>query len=130
MTARMMVELNDDGKSAKLNFLEGSGVSGTINLDPHQLTQLIASLGTVREAIAEKAPPTPIEGAKFKPVYRTNWALQIDALTEGSVFAFQHPAYGPIGVVFTPQDAQKLLSGLQRHRAIVHSTPDAARRPS
>lgn len=127
---RMQVLLNDDGGSAKLRFLEGSGVEGEIDLSVEQLTQLIVSLGRTRQAIVEATPPPPIEGSKFTPVYRTNWALQIDALTEGSLLAFQHPAFGPIGIVFAPPDAEKVLKGLQRHRAMVHSTPEAARKPS
>ncbi|AOX17602.1 hypothetical protein [Kozakia baliensis] len=130
MSPRMQVSLNDDGTGATLRFLEGSGIDGSINLNADQLSQLIASLGRVRQALVEKQTPPPIEGVQFTSVYRTNWALQIDTLTEGSTLAFQHPAYGPVGVVFAPPDVETLLKGLQRHRAIVHSTPDAARKPS
>ncbi|AQS89186.1 hypothetical protein A0U93_01450 [Neoasaia chiangmaiensis] len=126
----MQVLLNDDGKNATLRFLEGSGIDGEIELSVEQITQLIASLGRTRQAMVGNLPPPPIEGAKFSPVYRTNWALQIDALTEGSMLAFQHPAFGPIGLVLAPPDAEQVIKGLQRHRAMIHSTPDAARKPS
>lgn len=130
MKPRMQVSPHEDGSGATLRFLEGSGLEGAIDLTRDQLTQLIASLGRVRSALVEEEAPPPMEKASFVPVYRTNWALQIDALTEGSMLAFQHPAYGPVGVVFSPPDAEKLLKGLQKQRAIVRSSPESARKPS
>lgn len=131
MTApRMQVSRSENGEKAVLSFLEGSGVSGSLELDEAQLAQLIASLGAARAALMKDRPVPPIAGARFTPVYRTNWALQIDALTEGSMLAFQHPAYGPVGLVFTPDDAERLLKGLQKQRTMIRSRPDDADRPS
>ncbi|GAP25208.1 MAG: hypothetical protein ABF562_05145 [Gluconobacter japonicus] len=127
---RMQVTRSEDGQKIVLSFLENSGLTGDITLDEAQLTQLITSLGLARTALVEQKPLPPIEGARFSPVYKTNWALQIDTLTEGSLLAFQHPAYGPVGLVFTPTDAERLIGGLQRHRTMVHSSPDDARKPS
>lgn len=127
---RMQVTRSEDGQKIVLSFLESSGLTGDITLDETQLTQLISSLGMARSALTEKKPPASIEGARFSPVYKTNWALQIDTLTEGSLLAFQHPAYGPVGLVFTPADADQLIRGLQRHRAMVHSSPGDASKPS
>jgi len=126
----MQVTRSEDGQKIVLSFLESSGLNGDITLDEAQLTQLITSLGLARTALVEKKPSAPIEGARFSPVYKTNWALQIDTLTEGSLLAFQHPAYGPVGLVFTPTDAEQLIRGLQRHRAMVHSNPADANKPS
>jgi len=126
----MQVTRSEDGQKIVLSFLESSGLNGDIALDEAQLTQLITSLGLARTALVEKKPSAPIEGARFSPVYKTNWALQIDTLTEGSLLAFQHPAYGPVGLVFTPTDAEQLIRGLQRHRAMVHSNPADANKPS
>ena len=127
---RMQVTRSEDGQKIVLSFLESSGLNGDITLDEAQLTQLITSLGLARTALVEKKPSAPIEGARFSPVYKTNWALQIDTLTEGSLLAFQHPSYGPVGLVFTPTDAEQLIRGLQRHRAMVHSNPADANKPS
>ena len=126
----MQVTRSEDGQNIVLSFLEGSGLTGDITLDEAQLTQLITSLGLARTALLEKQPPAPIEGARFSPVYKTNWALQIDTLTEGSLLAFQHPAYGPLGLVFTPTDTEQLIRGLQRHRTMIHSNPADASKPS
>jgi len=129
--ARMQVSRSEDDSNVTLEFLEGSGAQGKLTLNVDQLTQLIANLGNARAALLEKQDVPKIEGAKFNPVYRTNWALQLDALTEGSLLAFQHPAYGPVGVVFTPSDAETVIKGLQRHRAImIHSHPGSSQKPS
>ncbi|CDG38875.1 MULTISPECIES: hypothetical protein [Asaia] len=128
MGARMQVVQKDDGTGATLRFLEGSGLEGEIDLTLDQLSQLIASLGRVRFAMTAGQAQPPIGNAPFLPVYSTNWALQIDALTEGSTLAFQHPAFGPVGLVFGPEDAEKLVNGLKHHRAIMST--NTSRRPS
>lgn len=128
MGARMQVTQKEDGTGATLRFLEGSGIEGEIDLSLDQLSQLITSLGRIRYAMTANLPQPTINNAPFLPVYNTNWALQIDALTEGSTLAFQHPAFGPVGLVFGPEDADKLMKGLKQHRAVM--APNAARRPS
>ncbi|WP_025884935.1 hypothetical protein [Asaia prunellae] len=128
MGARMQVIQKEDGKGATLRFLEESGIEGEIDLTLAQLSQLIKSLGQVRYAITAHEPQPSIANAPFLPVYNTNWALQIDALTEGSTLAFQHPAYGPIGLVFGPEDADKLVKGLKQHRALMAAS--TSRQPS
>ncbi|ACI51064.1 conserved hypothetical protein [Gluconacetobacter diazotrophicus PA1 5] len=128
MSARMQVSLSDDGRTASLAFLEASGQEGEITLSLDQLTQLIASLGAVRRAMVENTPPPPIEGVPVVPVFRTNWAIQPEALTEGSLIAFQHPAYGPIGLALAPDDARRVVQALTRHQAMIH--PSGRTRPS
>ncbi|GBQ89596.1 hypothetical protein [Asaia krungthepensis] len=128
MGARMQVVQKEDGTGATLRFLEGSGLEGEIDMSLDQLTQLIASLGRVRYAMTAGQPQPGIGNAPFLPVYSTNWALQIDALTEGSTLAFQHPAFGPVGLVFGPEDAEKLVKGLKQHRALMAA--NTSRRPS
>ncbi|WP_199751844.1 MULTISPECIES: hypothetical protein [unclassified Asaia] len=124
----MQVVQKEDGTGATLRFLEGSGIEGEIDLTLEQLTQLIGSLGRVRYAMTANQPQPSIGNAPFLPVYNTNWALQIDALTEGSTLAYQHPAYGPVGLVFGPDDVEKLIKGLNQHRALMAA--NTSRRPS
>ncbi|WP_035442520.1 hypothetical protein ABHV46_09670 [Asaia sp. BMEF1] len=128
MGARMQVIQKEDGTGATLRFLEGSGIEGEIDLTLDQLSQLITSLGRVRYAMTANQPQPPIGNVPFLPVYSTNWALQIDALTEGSTLAYQHPAYGPVGLVFAPEDIEKLLKGLKQHRALMAA--NTSRQPS
>ncbi|GBQ23514.1 hypothetical protein AA12717_1512 [Gluconacetobacter sacchari DSM 12717] len=121
MSARMQVTLSEDRQTATLAFLDGSGVEGAIALTLAQLSELIASLGTVRGAMVETLPPPPIEGVPVVPVLRTNWAVQPEALSEGSLIAFQHPAYGPVGLALAPDDVRRVVQALTRHQAMMHS---------
>ncbi|MBB2177430.1 hypothetical protein [Gluconacetobacter johannae] len=130
MSARMQVGLSDDRRTATLTFLDGSGLDGTIALSLDQMTQLIASLGAVRAAMVERDPPPPIEGVPVAPVFRTNWAVQPEALTEGSLIAFQHPAYGPVGLALRPADARRVVQALTRHQGMVHPRRGPASKPN
>lgn len=87
----------------------------TVPLTREQVTQLVQVLGHVRETLLKDEEVPPIEGARFNPVVRTRWALQPEASTDGSLLAFQHPAYGPVGLVLPPLDADRLMQGLQLH---------------
>jgi len=126
----MRVSVTADGRSATLSLLPESGVNGEIPLTLDQLSQLIASLGQARAAIVAKIPPVPIEGAPLTPVFGTSWAVQPEALTEGSVIAFQHPAYGPVGFVLPPADTEKVVRALTTHLGMVHSQDTDRQRPS
>jgi len=130
MSARMQVSPSDDGAGAVLKFLEPSGIEGEMTLSLDQLTQLIISLGRVRSHLVENHPVPTMTGAKFQPVLRTKWALQPEALTEGSLFAYQHPAYGPVGLILTPEDTDQLVKALQHHRALMHHSAPPGSLPS
>ena len=77
-----------------------------------------------------KAPTPPIEGAPLTPVFQTSWVVQPEALTEGSVIAFQHPAFGPVGFVLPPADIEKVVRALTVHLGMVHSQDADRQRPS
>lgn len=130
MSARMQITLSDDRQAATLVFLDGSGVEGAIAFTLEQLSELIVSLGTVRSAMVETMVPPPIEGVPVVPVLRTNWAVQPEALSEGSLIAFQHPAYGPVGLALVPEDARRVAQALTRHQAMMHSSRGETGLPS
>lgn len=117
---RMKVSLNEDQTQACLTLLPASGMEGDVPLTLEQLTILIFRLGEARAALMAKQPVPPIEGSPVVPVYRTRWAVQPEALTEGSMLAFQHPAYGPVGVVLPPSDVEKIVRSLTAHLAMLH----------
>lgn len=119
--ARMQVTVSDDRQQATLALLPESGLEGEIPLTLDQLSQLIATLGHARAAMLDKRPMPSMEGATFTPVYKTKWAVRPEALTEGSVIAFQHPAYGPVGFVLPPSDVEKVVRALTVHMGMVHS---------
>ena len=126
----MRVAVDNDALSASLTLLPESGVEGVISLSLDQITQLIFGLGQARAAMMQKLPPPPIEGAHFNPVFKTQWVVQPEALTEGSVIAFQHPAYGPVGFVLPASAIEKVVRALTVHMGMVHSQPGEGRKPS
>ena len=130
LPARMRVSVADDAQSANLSLLPDSGVEGEISLSLDQITQLIFGLGQARAAMVQKIPVPPIEGAHFNPVFKTQWVVQPEALTEGSVIAFQHPAYGPVGFVLPASAIEKVVRALTVQMGMVHSQPNDGRKPS
>ncbi len=130
MSARMRVAVAGDGQSASLTLLPESGLDGEITLSLDQLTQLIFGLGQARAKMMQNLPIPPIEGAHFTPVFKTQWVVQPEAMTEGSVIAFQHPAYGPVGLVLPASSVEKVVRALTVHLGMVHSQAGDGRKPS
>ena len=128
--ARLQVTVSDDRQEATLMMLPESGLEGEVKFSLDQLSQLIASLGQARAAMLEKRAVPPMEGAPFTPIYKTQWAVQPEALTEGSIIAFQHPAYGPVGFVLPPSDIEKVVRALTVHMGMVHSSEQRPSKPS
>ncbi len=128
--ARLQVTVSDDRQETTLTLLPESGIEGEMKFTLDQLGQLIASLGQARAAMLEKRAVPPMEGAPFTPIYKTQWAVQPEALTEGSIIAFQHPAYGPVGFVLPPSDIEKVVRALTVHMGMVHSSEQRPSKPS
>ncbi|WP_419730510.1 hypothetical protein [Lichenicola sp.] len=128
--ARMQVAVSDDRRLATLKLLPESGMDGEIPLTLEQISQLIATLGQARAAMQDKRAVPPMEGASFTPIYKTKWTVQPEALTEGSIIAFQHPAFGPVGFVLPPADIEKVVRALTVHMGMVHSSERAPGKPS
>lgn len=126
----MRVSVSTDARSATLTLLPDSGLDGEISLSLDQITQLIAGLGQARAAMMKDQPIPPIEGAHFSPVFKTHWLVQPEALTEGSVIAFQHPAFGPVGFVLPAPSVEKVVRALTVHLGMVHSHAGDRSRPS
>jgi len=126
----MQVSVSDDRQHATLTMLPDSGMEGEVRLSLDQLAQLIATLGQARAAMMEKRAIPSMEGASFTPIYKTQWAVQPEALTEGSVISFQHPAFGPVGFVLPPGDIEKVVRALTAHMAMVHTRERAPGKPS
>lgn len=127
---RLEVTVAEDLSHATLTFLPASGVAGSLNLSLSQITTLIQHLGNARSRLVANAPIPPITGAAITPVFATQWAVQPEAMTEGSVIAFQHPAYGPVGFVLQAAEAQRVVRALTNHLAMVHSSEAAPKKPS
>lgn len=120
MSSKIDFTLSEDGQSVVMTLLndEVSETPVNVPLTRDQVTHLVQVLGHVRETLMKDEEVPPIEGARFTPVVRTRWALQPEASTDGSLLAFHHPAYGPVGLVLPPNDADRLMQGLQLHHEV------------
>lgn len=107
---------SEDRQHAHLEITSGRKKIA-IDLTAAELAGLITALGAARQAMSGTEPP-PIEGVSVNPVRRTNWALQLDPDSQGSILAFQHPAYGPVGIALPPQDSATLAKGLALHQQL------------
>ncbi|MCX2561547.1 hypothetical protein OQ252_09085 [Acetobacter farinalis] len=116
MSSKIDLTLSEDHTTVHM-ILPGQEGAPTVDvqLSVEEVTSLITVLGRLRQTMMTNHEIPPIEGATFTPVTRTRWAVQPEARTDGSLLAFQHPAYGPIGLVLTPQDAERLVRGLNLH---------------
>ena len=117
---RMKVSVTPDLTEASLELLPASGLAGEIRMTLEQLSTLIVRLGEARTALMSKHNIPPIEGSPVVPVFKTRWAVQPEALSEGSMIAFQHPAFGPIGLVLPPPDIEKMVRALSTHLGMLH----------
>ena len=117
---RMKVSVNAELTEATLAFLPPSGLEGEIHLTLEQISTLILRLGEARTALMSKHNIPPIEGSPVVPVFKTRWSVQPEALSEGSMIAFQHPAFGPIGLVLPPPDVEKIIRALSAHLGMLH----------
>lgn len=113
-----------DGSHAMLT-LEIGRKKMEVELDQGKITDLIVALGAMRQMMGGNTTSS-IEGASFTPVRRTSWALQLDPEAQGSILAFQHPAFGPIGLALTDTDAARLSKGLELHRTLNATTMKAS----
>ena len=127
---RLAVAVAEDASHATLTLLPPSGLDGSLTLSLSQITMLIQHLGAARSRLLANKPIPPITGAAIAPVFATQWTVQPEALTEGSVIAFQHPAYGPVGFVLQAADAERVVRALTNHLAMVHSREAGPRKPS
>lgn len=114
--ARMSVTVADG--RARLAFLPGSGVEGAVDLTLAQLSELIRALGLAR---AELAGPSPALDGAVQAVVGPAWTVRPEALTEGSMLAFAHPNYGPVGFVLAAADVERMVRALTSHLGMVHS---------
>lgn len=117
---RMKVLVSPDLTEATLEFLPASGLHGEIRMTAEQISTLILRLGEARTALMSRREIPPIEGSPVVPVFKTRWVVQPEALSEGSMIAFQHPAFGPIGLVLPPSDIEKVVRALSSHLGMLH----------
>jgi hypothetical protein len=109
-----------DGEGAVLSFLPGSGAEGSITLSAEQLLEVIVGLGSVRARLLAGRPPA-LEVSSVQAVVGAAWTVRPEAMTEGSMLAFAHPAFGTVGFVLPAADIERMVRALTSHLGMVHS---------
>lgn len=111
--------------SATLTLLPGSGAEGQVTLNIAQLQELIAALGGARARLLAEMPADArergLEIGGVQAVVGPAWTVRPEAVTEGSILAFAHPAYGTVGFVLAPAEIEKMVRALRSHLGMVHT---------
>lgn len=119
------IERAEDGEKTRMTLTSGRRKL-SIDLTLTDLTNLIHALGAARAGLVASEPAPSLEGVNITPVRRTSWALQLDRDSQGSILAFQHPAYGPVGLTISQADATRLVQGLDLHRKLSEHTSNTS----
>lgn len=120
MNEQEQMTISMDNGLTTVTFLPASGASGQLVLSLEQLTKFIQKLGEVRGVMVEGIEPPEI--GKVKGVFNTRWYTRFEGLTEGSLLAFQHPEFGPVGFVFPRDQVAYLVSLLSQQLEIQPSS--------
>jgi hypothetical protein len=118
--AQPRMNITVDGEEAVLSFLPGSGAEGAVTLSADQLLEMIMGLGSVRSRLLAGRPPK-LEASSVQAIVGPAWTVRPEAMTEGSMLAFAHPAFGTVGFVLGAADIQKMVRALTSHLGMVHS---------
>ena len=118
--AQPRMNVSVDGEGAVLSFLPGSGAEGAVTLTVDQLLEVIVGLGSVRARLLANRPPG-LDANAVQAVVGPAWTVRPEALTEGSMLAFAHPAYGTVGFVLGAAEIEKMVRALTSHLGMVRS---------
>jgi hypothetical protein len=120
---RMDVSIGEGG--AVLTLLPGSGALGAVKLTLGQLGELIAVLGATRARLVAGLPAEAnerkVDPSAIQAVVGPAWVVRPEAMTEGSMLVFAHPAYGTVGFVLAAPEIEKMVRALTTHLGMVHT---------
>ena len=120
---RMDVSLREDG--ATLTLLPGSGAEGAVSLTLGQIGELIMALGAARARLVAGLPAEAkerrLDPSGVQAVVGPPWVVRPEAMTEGSMLAFAHPAFGTVGFVLGAPEVEKMVRALTSHLGMVHT---------
>lgn len=120
---RMNVSVGDSG--AVLTLLPGSGAEGAVPLSLGQIGELLAALGAARARLVSVLPADAkerrLEPGGVQAVIGPAWIVRPEAMTEGSMLAFAHPAFGTVGFVLAAPEIEKMVRALTSHLGMMHT---------
>jgi hypothetical protein len=115
--ARVGVRVAEDRKTVAIQVGPAAGPSAPVSLDIEQLTKLIKLLGQARSRMVEGTRKQPLDGMTVGTVTEPPWYIQV-AKIDGSLLAFDHPAYGPIAFAIPREDVARIVRTLSAHLAL------------
>ncbi len=121
--ARVGVRVADDRKSVTIEIGPVDGPSAPVGLDLEQLTKVINLLGQARSRMVEGTRKQPLDGKTIGAVKEPPWYIQV-AQIDGSLLAFDHPAYGPVAFAIPRDDVVRIVRVLSAHLALPTVQPD------
>ncbi|KLK93208.1 hypothetical protein AA309_10210 [Microvirga vignae] len=96
--------------------------SSPVELDLDQLSTLIRLLGQTRCHMVNGRPVPPLEGRTIETVYAPRWYIQV-AKIDGSLLAFDHPAFGAVGFVISRAEVAEIVQVLSEHLKLPPDRP-------
>lgn len=115
--------LSHDRNVAKVEIVVDGEATKPITLDLDQLTNLIAALGELRARMLEGRPMIKLEGKDVRTVNCPNWYIQV-AKIDGSLLAFDHPGFGPLGFAIPKSEVAAMVRILNTHLAMPAPKPE------
>ena len=121
--ARVGVRVADDRKSVTIEIGPVDGPSSPVGMDLEQLTKVINLLGKARRQMIGGLPAEPLAGKTVETILDPVWYAQV-AQFDGSLLAFDHPAYGPVAFAIPRNDVAEIVRILSAHLALPASQPE------
>ncbi|MBM6581230.1 hypothetical protein ILT44_13625 [Microvirga sp. BT689] len=121
--ARVGVRVADDRQSVSVEVGPVEGPSAPVAMNHEQLTKTIDLLGQARMQMLEGKRIEPLDGTMVTTISNPMWYVQV-AEIDGSLLAFNHPAYGPVAFALPREDVAKIVGILTNHLALPICQPE------
>jgi hypothetical protein len=115
--ARVGVRVADDRRSVTIEIGPVDGPSAPVGLELDQLTKVINLLGQARRQMIRGLLAEPLAGKTVETILDPVWYAQV-AQIDGSLLAFDHPAYGPLAFALPRNDVAEIVRILSAHLAL------------
>jgi hypothetical protein len=111
------VRLSDDRNVAEIEIVVDDRPLEPVLMDLDQLTKFVTLLGEVRTRMLEGRPKMDLKGHEVRTVNHPNWVIQV-AQIDGSLLAFDHPGFGPVGFAIPRSEVAEMVRVLNAHLAL------------
>jgi hypothetical protein len=111
------VRLSDDRNVAELEIVVDDRPLEPVLMDLDQLTKFVTLLGEVRTRMLEGRPKMDLKGHEVRTVNHPHWVIQV-AQIDGSLLAFDHPGFGPVGFAIPRSEVAEMVRVLNAHLAL------------